>query len=288
MEFVTVFFPLYENMTSRARQTPQVSEQENYGEQTESMDNTNQRGDKYSVTALEEVLSNNPSSLLNFAASKDFSGENIVFLNHIRDWKAAWVEDSNRSDIPKGNELPRHLFNVGVEIYATFVNINTAQFPVNLEYGISRNLSNVFGQAAKLIDIPETANVVTPFDPPNPRSNDGISLGSFSRPSTGSTSEASTFSQGLSNTSSHNHEDILIRGLRNIVSIKPRLPSDLEIPNDFGASVFDAAQHSVKMLVLRDTWPKYVDAMKQSASPESQEEERNNTKKKFRFFGSKK
>lgn len=253
------------------------------------MDNTSQRGDRYSKASFEETLANNPSSLLNFAASKDFSGENIMFLNHIRDWKAAWDEDSNPKDFPKGSELHRHLFNVGVEIYATYVNINTAEFPVNIESAINLNLTKIFGQAAKHIDIPETANVITPFDHPadNPRSlNEGTSLDSFPRPSTGGTSEASTLANSVSQTSfPSKHEDVLLRGLKNIVTIKPRLPSDLEIPNDFSPSVLDEVENSVKMLVLRDTWPKYVDAMEESTSRRS---EAGTTKKKFWPFRSKK
>lgn len=283
MEFVTIFFPLYESITSKRQQT-HLSEHENHREQMESMDNTNQRGDRYSKASFEETLANDPSSLLNFAASKAFSGENIKFLIHIRDWKAAWDEDSNPEDFPKGDELHRHLFKVGVEIYATFVKINTAKFPVNIESGVSHNLINVFGQAAKLIDIPETTNIITPFDHPadNPRSlNEGVSLDSLARPSTASTSDASTIANSVSLASfPSNHE-----GVENVINIKPRLPSDLEIPNYFSASVFDEAESSIKMLVLRDTWPKYVDAIEELTSSGS---EGPKSKKRFWPFRSRK
>lgn len=254
------------------------------------MDNTTQGGAQYSIASFEENLANDPSSLFHFAASKDFSGENIMFLNHVREWKAAWTKDSNTNVFPKGDDLRRHLFNVGVEIYAIYVNISTAQFPVNIEAGVYDNLSNIFGGAAKFIDIPESTNIITPFDNPGTL-NDGIPLGPLPRPrpSTANTSEASTISNSLSHTSypEQRYGNVLSRGLESISNIKPRVPEDLEIPGDFSASAFDEAERSIKTLVLRGVWPKYVDAM-ELASHRPAGESGAATKKRFWPFRSKK
>ncbi|KAK2764983.1 hypothetical protein FQN54_008682 [Arachnomyces sp. PD_36] len=276
MEFVTICFPKYTPIKK------QPSEWSSFGRNIENMsDNTNNKG-KYSIASLEEALANDISPLLHFATNKDFSGENIMFLNHIRNWKAAWPEESSSSEIPQNEELYRHLFNLGVEIYATFVNINTAQLAINIESPIQQELTNMFGQAAKLIDLPGTPNVITPFDTPStPVHGDSFSLNSVSRPSTSNTSEGGTAPTSTSEESTtYNHDDILIRGLQNIITLKPRVPSDLEIPNDFGPSVFDAAEHSIKMLVLRGTWPKYIDAMEEAAGERSEGE---GSKKKSLF-----
>ena len=276
MEFVTVFFPLYEIVVARREQTRSSGE-----------DVARQRAGQYTTAALDEVLSNDPSSLLHFAAAKDFSGENIMFLNHIRDWKAAWVEGFNPRDIPQGDELRRHLFNVGVEIYVTYVNINTAEFPVNLEFSVYGNLANIFREAAKHIKLPETRNVITPFDTSAHTPTCGISMGALPRlcGTASSSSEAGDVAS-TSSSSTHNREDILFRGVRNIVYIKPRLPLDLEIPDDFNAATFDGSEHSIKTLVLRDTWPKYLDAKLELQRERLAAERAGNTwAKRFRFFG---
>lgn len=269
MEFVTLFFPHYGNKTR---------EQNDFGQHRATMsDNTGDNGGIYSIASFEEAMSTNSSPLLHFAVNKDFSGENIMFLTHIRNWKAAW----GRLNGKQGEELSyqrRHLFNVGVEIHATFVNIETAQLAINIESGVQEGLAAIFGEAAKLIDLPGSANVITPFAQPATPVIGGqsISTTSLSRPSTANTSEGATLPASLSEAStSYTHNDILLRCLGDIVTIDPRVPPDVEIPDGFDASVFDQAEHSIKMLVLRDTWPKYVEATQnamQDATQESSEE----------------
>jgi hypothetical protein len=45
------------------------------------------RSSMLTMTALENALRSNAAPLLEFAALKDFSGENVSFLTHIADWR---------------------------------------------------------------------------------------------------------------------------------------------------------------------------------------------------------
>ena len=53
------------------------------------------------MNALEKALQTNSTSLLLFAALKDFSGENISVLDRVRDWKADWSPSTDRFKVLK-------------------------------------------------------------------------------------------------------------------------------------------------------------------------------------------
>lgn len=68
------------------------------------------------MTALENALRSNAAPLLEFAALKDFSGENVSFLTHVADWRRFWF-------IPKAStaEHRRQQFIAATHIYARFI-----------------------------------------------------------------------------------------------------------------------------------------------------------------------
>jgi len=59
------------------------------------------RGEIYTMNALEKALQTNSTSLLLFAALKDFSEENISVLDRVRDWKADWSPSTDRFKVLK-------------------------------------------------------------------------------------------------------------------------------------------------------------------------------------------
>ncbi|KAK3092184.1 hypothetical protein LTR53_019680, partial [Teratosphaeriaceae sp. CCFEE 6253] len=100
----------------------------------------------YRMAALEKALLINPTPLLHFAATKDFTAENIIFLLHVKQWRGAW------------RAAPRHthsgaltvqaqdrLFNMALDIYAASVSDQTAEFPINLEGPRIKDLAANFG-----------------------------------------------------------------------------------------------------------------------------------------------
>lgn len=86
-------------------------------------------GEIYTMNALEKALQTNSTPLLLFAALKDLSGENISFLNYVRDWKADWSPSTDRFKVLKqpqvkrlqGEALRRYQFNAAVQIYVTLI-----------------------------------------------------------------------------------------------------------------------------------------------------------------------
>lgn len=211
----------------------------------------------YTMNALETALVKNSTPLLLFAALKDFSGENISFLNHVRDWKAAWNPAMARKSAGvklEGEALRRHLFNLAVEIYSSFVSMRTSHFPINISSRDQKELEAVFDSAADLIAGPEQDNPTTPFDVESfsltaDKSNGTVELSPFNDSGSTVDSFADRSSDHLS----------MIKKL-NLHDIKPRLPANVEIPLSFSPSVFDNAEKSIKYMVLTNTWPKFVQA----------------------------
>src|SRR5437773_5063836 len=107
MESVSIFFPLvelYQSKKFRVTTEAAIDEWEKkrqdlgtagssartvYTSHTSST--TRKRPDMYSMQALEKCLATDPTELLRFAAMKEFTGENIVFLTQVRDWKVGWL-----------------------------------------------------------------------------------------------------------------------------------------------------------------------------------------------------
>ncbi|KAA8642758.1 uncharacterized protein ATNIH1004_009510 [Aspergillus tanneri] len=163
MEAVTIFFPCYEVVSSRWHRDRILGEIEAWNEKkTNAMDESrsgtsrsnselSRVSELYSLKALEKCLEDDSSALLQFAASKEFSGENIVFLNYVRDWKASWARTTASNPEYDWNRDPRHyrlhFFKVAVEIYTVCVNLKTAEFPINIESRVYSNLTEMFGEA---------------------------------------------------------------------------------------------------------------------------------------------
>lgn len=265
MEAVTIFLPCYELFVSRRQRNLFLGRLQAWNEKkaddADDLDSETPRSQSevsrlpevYSRNALERCLEDDSSALLRFAAAKEFSGENIIFLNYVRDWKAAWVEISETKPAYDWNRDPLHhrlhFFKVAVEIYAACVDLKIAQFPINIESRIYSNLAGIFGEAVQLIgqsvpggggirtyrNLPETYMVPT----------------HRKKFSTVLTLEEDTRALCL---------DAYPQESQNIMHIEPRLPHSVIVPLDFAVSAFDKAEKSVKNLVFTNTWPKFIDS----------------------------
>ena len=217
---------------------------------------SSRRGEMYTMNALETALVKNSTPLLLFAALKDFSGENISFLNHVRDWKAAWNPAPARKPTGvrlEGEALRRHLFSLAVEIYSSFVSMRTSNFPVNLSSADQKELEAVFDSAAALIAGPGQENSATPFD-----IESISSVGDKSGTVVAMSSISDSNSTDAFIERSSNHLSMIKR--LNFHDLEARLPADIEVPISFSSSIFDNAEKSIKYMVLTNTWPKFVQA----------------------------
>lgn len=214
------------------------------------------------MAALEKALLMNPIPLLQFAAIKDFTGENIVFLIQVRDFHIA----CNRT-LSLGNGLTEearsHLFDLALEVYMSSVHAKTTEFPINIEHKIRRELDNIFEVAASerrpyrdSMDSFEDESMQDPFRPHSveltlPKNVRGI------------LERADSEDMGV--TLNNDSQEEMVSSTKEFVfesnpCVRPpvkRTKAARVIPN-FDENVFDEAEKSIKYLVLTNTWQKFV------------------------------
>ncbi|KAF2021076.1 hypothetical protein BU24DRAFT_383106 [Aaosphaeria arxii CBS 175.79] len=197
------------------------------------------KSEMLTMAALENALRVNPDPLLRFAALKDFAGENVGFLVNIAQWKKNWFYTTQAAE-----DHLREQFFSAVHIYASFVSLETSEFPVNLCSKEMKRLNTIFGPAAAAL---------------------------FLRPTSASSSHASAtpFDVLESDTSSTTNlksdvrlDDLGRSNLRSAAQMSefgtgPAVPV-IQVPEEFTTGVFDAAETEIKYLVLTNTWPKFV------------------------------
>lgn len=245
MEFVTIFFTLLEVYRSnRERRAISAAiadwERRTHGfdsvqpsllqptskSESESERSQSNKADLYNMQALERALQSNPGDLLEFAATKQFTGENIVFLTRVRAWKERW----NRATSAKtamSLEAKSKLYEAGRDLFDRNVSLHTAQFPVNLESKIYRSLEGIFGS-----NLPcEPRFVITPF---------------------------TEFWTAKRESKATGFEDITLSAAEDSKASADRI---LALPYGFDGDVFDLAERSVKYMVLTNTWARYLDSV---------------------------
>ncbi|CAI6094364.1 unnamed protein product [Clonostachys chloroleuca] len=173
--------------------------------------------------ALEFVLRANPSPLQDFAALNDFSGENIAFLSRVAGWKSAYAD---------ATQGPRELeaYNAALQIYTDFISPHQAEFPLNLSATQLKCLEGIFAEPARSLCGEPTVHSATRFDieqPPSPSSLPRSSLEEGS-----GAQEARARYMG-------------------------------EIPRGFSNSVFDTTHSNIRYQVLTNTWPRFIEEMKE-------------------------
>ena len=86
--------------------------------------------------------------LLHFAANKDFTAENIIFLMRVREWRQAWVSaprDPSTGDVT--SHARNLLFRLAVEIYMVCVLDTISEFPINIDHSVRSQLDLLFEPA---------------------------------------------------------------------------------------------------------------------------------------------
>lgn len=115
-------------------------------------------GDRFlTMSALEQVLSEDPGPLQDFSALRDFSGENIAFLTSVAKWKSSYAEELS-------DEQKLEVYNGALEIYIDYVSPRDAEFPLNLSSSEIKRVKDVFEKAARIVCGEQKINPVTPFD----------------------------------------------------------------------------------------------------------------------------
>ena len=284
MQAVTIFFPIFEAYRSRSQLRNALDivkawEQRNQGDGSTTYSGStknnsfggrksgstdtlsSRRREMYTMPALEKALVSNPTPLLHFAAAKEFTGENIIFLMQVRDWRAAWNRAHREFGTVTG-QVRRNLFNMAVEIITLSVHTKTADFPVNIEGKIRSQLEEIFGPA--VADVRQHLNddddVVDPFNQP-PSAKSGLEFFVTSYAKTDRQVSASGRSDS-DKTLSESREAIRPSTEKIYLDVQPFVSEAVREPLGFDEHVFDEAERSVKYLVFTNTWPKFVDSSK--------------------------
>ncbi|KAJ5086450.1 hypothetical protein NUU61_007757 [Penicillium alfredii] len=275
MEAMAVFVPCYELITSRRQRNRILGELQAWDEMrssgvtkldsgashSKSETSTTSIPEAYSRRALERCLAEDSSMLLRFAAAKEFSGENIIFLNYVRDWKAAWARITTTKPTydwvrdPQYHRL--HFFKIALEIYAACVDLKTAEFPINIESRIYTDLQAVFGDGVQYISAAILARGAA---------NAGADTRVYRNLPDSYTMNPSSHrkkSSAIVVVDEDTHAlclDDYPHENQSIMHIEPRVPNTVAVSPVFGNGVFDQAEKSVKNLVFTNTWPKFVDS----------------------------
>ncbi|RMZ88786.1 hypothetical protein DV736_g3981, partial [Chaetothyriales sp. CBS 134916] len=222
-------------------------------------------GEMYTMAALEKSLQVNPKPLLLFAALKDFSGENISFLQHVSEWKGIWTPPSSPKpgfmrkadpDLRDQAILRREQYTLAVHIYSAFVSMKYSDFPINISSADLKELEALFEGAAQNVNGDSKHNSATPFDEPVARAM-ADDVESLSKDRSPTTSAGGGSEDIYSSPEKRHYSQVQAFKLSNI---RERLPSEIQVPDAFGQDSFDNAERHVKGLVLTNTWPKFVNA----------------------------
>lgn len=232
---VLILIPLADAFKSRPRQRS-LSNATETASLTSTISGTSQKSaqelfrelkPKASMQALELSIEQNIEPLIVWAATKEFTAENTIFLREVRNWRKKW---SSLKVISTSQR--RQMFNEASLIYFTLINPFTAEIPINIEYKIFKVLQDVF---AGMEYDPYMPRASTPEDIKSPVIRENVICPweeTLSRPAS-IQSDITTATSGSS------------------ASI---------IPSEFTDDIFDAAYESIKYLVFTNTWPRYVDA----------------------------
>ncbi|KAF2830317.1 hypothetical protein CC86DRAFT_159850 [Ophiobolus disseminans] len=210
-----------------------------------------QKNAMLTMSALENALRTNPVPLLEFAALKDFSGENVSFLTYIVDWRRSWL--SPKISVAQHR---RAQFISAVHIYTQFISLDLSEFPVNLSSTEAKRLHQVFQEAAVLLHRSRqgsitsfTSDSATPFDNVPPEETRESSINPELMPKTKSAISLDALGRANLRAVSRMREQRMDNVLAEFV-----------IPTAFDELIMDAAERAIKYLVLTNTWPKFVHA----------------------------
>ncbi|KAI9809665.1 MAG: hypothetical protein M1825_000097 [Sarcosagium campestre] len=245
MEFVSIFFPLLEIWESRRSRGLSLVELSKW-EKAAYIDSLKSglvgrnssidyeaplsKADMYNMQALERTLATNATPLLQFAATKEFTGENIIFLTQVRDWKRIWRQ--TRLDFGFiSPETRSRLYKHAAEIFQSTVCLQTAQFPVNIESRIYQSLEHLFRSERAAVE----KEHVTPF------ADDVVPVDWCSSSPSIKARSSGGFPSSLDEAAASTPMEVLS-----------------QVPEAFDESVFDRAEASVKYMVFTNTWARFV------------------------------
>lgn len=210
----------------------------------------------YSMASLEMQIEKNVDPLLRWAAQKEFTAENIVFLRAVRDFKRKWHVTAAHGFLT--DDQLRERYEEAARIYFTLVNPLTAKFNINLDYRTYNELEQMFAglryepysdDDSSVSKSSRSENVITPWADIEASSSSGSRVSGEAEAIIGTDDVDKLY-------------PLPITEIR-LSAEAPRQPSfgvglpHLHIPPAFSLQVFDKAYESVKHDVFLNTWVRY-------------------------------
>lgn len=237
MEFTILFFPIMEIWEFKKHQRRPGGEP------------GHTKFSKYSLAALEKALRDDFERLEEFAATKDLTGENIIFLRQVENWKEKWKSwEANSQSGEMSPPVLRALYSAAKEIFQTLIHRETSAFPLNLDDDIYLTLDQVFSDSnPRLRRDPSTdcfntfpKATIAPFADDIVANARCLPERKEFREVGGEDPEAGAAEIGPDRSTPPQKNSV--KGSR-----LPWIPEDLE-------KVFDRAEVAVKQMVLTNTW----------------------------------
>ena len=233
----------------------------------------------YSLEALNKCIRTDHQDLLNFAASREFNGENIIFLAKVIQFQKQWQDVFLRSSEYGGySGALDNMFRVGLGIYIYLVNPSTAPFPINIESAVMTDLKSMFGTAAALVASEPGASQkktsvsaeIAPWEHMEPSSQ--IAPWNFQYPPGSSDLNndllpmlpvsRSTAAGSISST----NQILRLLDRQNFIDALAKFI----VPVDFDETVFNVAYKSIAYMVWTGTWKNYVREQELKAGTDGQ------------------
>jgi hypothetical protein len=268
MQLTTIFFPVYEVLRSRSemRTTLDIlkSWEDRRGASTsinadadrtssaEHSTTSSARREMCSMGALEKALANSPEPLLKFAATRDFTAENVLFLMQVRRWKEAFALASHSGSNVTGFALAQ-LFNSAMEIYTSRVNDKTTEFPINIESKVRQDLDAVFGPAMPTSE--PLAEDIKYYDAQS-WIKSATAVSAFGMNGSSHSDDSANTLTALPGTIAFTEKPEPMFPPHPGVS--PLGEARTKMRPGFDGTIFDTAESSIKYLVLTNTWQKFV------------------------------
>ena len=261
MQLVTIFFPLLD--VYKLKKLEREFGRNRNGFQTKVSGHEKPRN-PYSMATLELQLSKNPSNLLYWAYTKEFTAENIMFLTSVRDFKRKWTQVTKHTNNLSRVQL-RERYEEAALIYFKLVNPQTSRMNINIDYRTFSELQEIFKSCQYEAFMDDTSsmskssscatdNVVTPWtDYDRPAS-------AISRQS----DEGKLKNDDVDKLYPLPVTEIVTKGFEMECDFAD---NEVEIPAEFSLEVFDRAYEVVKNDVYLNTWVRYEARYSRPRSP---------------------
>ena len=238
---VLIIIPLRDALRARPNRRLSISETDSLtsnhsvmSEKSTTVVFTKEMKSKTSMQSLEFTIQHSIEPLIAWAAAREFTAENCIFLREVRNFKKKWGSLKVVTTAQR-----RQMFNEASLLFYTLVNPFTAEAPINIEYKIFKTLQVMFADVE--------------FDPYMPRSQtpDDVKSPVFREnvvcPWEDTLSRPASIDSSITSSSTASTRTI--------------------VPSDFTEDVFDDAFDSIKYLIFTNTWPRYVELAGKLPSP---------------------